>query len=211
MDTSGKEIIGCIVTSIVELVNEAWYIYLLTMKIYTKKGDDGTTSLFGGERVDKNSRRVDAYGKVDELNSLLGVIISEGVDDDVKRKFERIQMELFVLGCDLATPIAVKVKVPRVRKSFTSRLEKEIDTWEKYLPKLRNFILPGGSKIGAKVHLARTQTRCLERIVVALARTDKLNTNILPYINRLSDWFFVFARRTNLEAKCEEKIWKGRS
>ncbi|MBI3341964.1 cob(I)yrinic acid a,c-diamide adenosyltransferase [Candidatus Curtissbacteria bacterium] len=181
------------------------------MKIYTKTGDQGTTSLFGGKRVDKNSLRVEAYGKVDELNSYLGVILTGEESRDISSKLQRIQLELFTLATDLATPSDVKIKVPRISKRDVTRLEKEIDDWEKNLPKLRNFIVPGGSKIGAMLHLARTQARCLERIVVSLDRTDRLNGNILPYINRLSDWFFVFARRTNLEAKQPEKIWQGRS
>jgi cob(I)alamin adenosyltransferase len=181
------------------------------MKIYTKKGDRGETSLFGGQKVDKNSLRVEAYGKVDELNSLLGVIISEDAPKNVFKKMARIQNELFILGTDLATPIDIKIKVPRIKKNFTTKLEKEIDTWEKELPKLKNFIVPGGSRAGSKLHLARATSRCLERIVVALDRSDRLNPTILPYVNRLSDWFFVLARHTNFMANSKETVWKGRS
>jgi len=181
------------------------------MKIYTKKGDRGETSLFGGQKVDKNSLRVEAYGKADELNSLIGVIIAEDVPKNVLNKLGRIQNELFILGTDLATPMDVKIKVPRIKKFDTVRLEKEIDAWEKELPKLKNFIVPGGSKIGSKLHLARATSRCLERIVVALDRNDRLNPAVLSYVNRLSDWFFVLARHTNFEAGSKEIVWKGRS
>jgi len=180
------------------------------MKIYTKKGDRGETSLFGGQKVDKNSLRVEAYGKADELNSLIGVIIAEEVSKNVLAKLTRIQNELFVLGTDLATPIDVKVKVPRIKKTNTSKLEKEIDNWQKDLPGLKNFIVPGGSSAGSKLHLARATSRCLERIVVSLDRHDRLNPAILPYVNRLSDWFFVLARHTNFVANAKETVWKGR-
>ena len=181
------------------------------MKIYTKKGDGGTTTLFGGQKVDKSSIRVETYGKADELNSQIGVIIAEGVTKSMLGKLSRIQDELFVLGCDLATPLDVKLKVPRIRSVFTRKLELEIDKWEKDLPKLKNFIVPGGGTTGAKLHLARSTSRCLERMVVALDRQSKLNPAILPYVNRLSDWFFVLARHANFEANQAEIIWRGRS
>lgn len=180
------------------------------VKIYTKTGDAGVTSLLGGKRVDKNDKRVEAYGTCDELNSLVGMVISEGPDSKTCAKLLRIQQELFVLGTDLATPMEIRIKVPRVKKSFTARLEKEIDWWDRSLPELKNFIVPGGSKTGALLHLARARCRCLERILVGLDRTDSLNKQILPYVNRLSDWFFVLARHTNHVAGSEEVIWRGR-
>ena len=181
------------------------------MKIYTKTGDSGTTSLFAGGRVDKSSSRIEANGLADELNSFIGVVISEDEKSKTRTKLLRIQRELFVLGSDLATPLDVKAKVPRIKKSYTTRLEREIDKWENDLPTLKNFILPGGSKIGAILHLARARCRCLERIVVSLDRSDSLNRQVLPYVNRLSDWFFVLARHTNLESDHEETLWRGRS
>lgn len=179
------------------------------VRIYTRTGDRGATSLYGGKRVDKNDRRVEAYGTCDELNSLIGMIVAE-CSGDIKPKLLRIQNEIFVLGTDLATPFEVKIKVPRITSSHAKRLEKEIDLWDKNLPQLKNFILPGGSKISAMLHLARARCRCLERILVSLDRTDSLNRQILAYINRLSDWFFVLARHTNFEAKSEEIVWRGR-
>lgn len=180
------------------------------MKIYTKKGDYGTTTLFGGKRVTKNSLRVKACGIADELNCLLGVILAEDVSSEIKDKLGRIQNELFILGTDLATPLELEIEIPRIKKYYIIRLEKEIDLWERSLPKLKNFIMPGGGSTGSKLHLARARVRCLERNIVTLALANSLNTNILPYINRLSDWFFVFARRTNFVDKVPEKLWIGR-
>lgn len=180
------------------------------MKIYTKTGDGGTTSLFGGKRVDKDNLRLDAYGNVDELNSLIGTILAQNPPSELSKKLERIQVELFALGADLATPGEVKVKVPRVRKPFIQRLEKEIDLWQKRLPKIIKFILPGGGKVGAKLHLARTVARRVERAVIVLSKSEKINPIAQIYINRLSDWFFVAARYANKLEKIKETVWKGR-
>lgn len=180
------------------------------VKIYTKMGDRGTTSLFGGTRVDKNSARIRAYGEVDELNSLIGVVLSDNLPGNISKKLVRIQGELFVLGSDLATPSTVKVIVPRVSKSFITRLEKEINKWSADLPVLRNFILPGGSKVGSKLHLARTVARRAERSIVDLATGEKINQNAQIYINRLSDWLFTIARYVNKIDGVKETAWKGR-
>ena len=180
------------------------------MKIYTKTGDSGTTSLFGGKRLSKDDLRVEAYGHVDELNSLLGIILAENPQADVIKKVTRVQKELFVLGSDLSAPQDIKVKTPRITKSYITRLEKEIDRMEKNLPKLRNFILPGGSKTGAKLHLARSIARRAERSIAALSSKENINKNSQIYINRLSDWLFVLARYVNKLDNQEEKIWKGR-
>lgn len=181
------------------------------VKIYTKTGDRGTTSLFGGKRVDKNSARIEAYGTVDELNSQIGVVLSLNPPKDLVKKLIRVQEELFVLGADLSAPLDVKVKVPRVSKPFITRLEKEIDKWEKTLPKIKNFVLPGGGRVGSILHLARTIARRTERSVVAFSKVEKINRNAQVYINRLSDWFFVAARQVNKLENQTEKIWKGRS
>jgi len=189
------------------------------MKIYTKTGDQGTTSLFGGRRVDKDSVRIAAYGNVDELNSLIGVVVADlvGVQpqlgvEPLKRKLLRVQAELFVLGSDLATPLESrsKVKALRVKKSYITRLEKEIDTWDKSLVPLKKFILPGGSPVGAKLHLARTIARKTERSIVALSNVEKVNKYAQIYINRLSDWLFVLARYINKLEKISEIQWQGR-
>ena len=189
-------------------------------KIYTRVGDRGTTSLFGGRRVDKDSARIEAYGNVDDLNSLIGVILADFVEvrplleiGPLKRKLFRVQTELFVLGSDLATPMEskLKVKVPRVKKSYSTRLEKEIDTWDKNLAPLKKFIIPGGSPVGAKLHLARTVARRAERSIVTLAKSEKINVNAQIYINRLSDWLFTLARYVNKLDNIKEVVWKGRS
>lgn len=181
------------------------------MKIYTKTGDGGTTSLFGGKRVSKHSARVKCVGYIDELNALLGVTLVKCPDKKIADLILRVQGELFTLGADLATPVDIKVKVPRVKKTFTTRLEKEIDRIEKQLLKLKNFILPGGSSTGSKLHLARATARRAERAIVTLADEEKINAAILPYINRLSDWLFVLARFINKLDGETERIWKGRS
>lgn len=186
-------------------------VIISAMRIYTKTGDRGTTSLFGGERVEKNAARIRAYGEVDELNSLIGIIVSDNPSKDVSKKLLRIQSELFVLGGDLATPISAKVKVPRMKKSLVTRLEKEIDNWSAFLPQLKNFILPGGSPVGAKLHLARTAARRAERSIVKLSGLEKINSADLIYVNRLSDWFFTLARYVNQLEKVAEIPWKGRS
>lgn len=184
------------------------------VRIYTKTGDRGGTSLFGGKRVDKNSIRIRAYGEVDELNSLIGVILSEVEPhkevQPLVKKLMRVQVELFVLGSDLATPKEVKVKIPRVTKSFVTRLEREIDVWSKALPQLKKFILPGGSTAGAGLHLARTVARRAERSIVDLASQEKINQNAQIYINRLSDWLFILARYVNKLEKIFEVPWRGR-
>ncbi len=180
------------------------------MKIYTKGGDSGTTSLFGGRRVDKDSARIEAYGNVDELNSLVGIILAEFPPFKISKKLIRLQHELFVLGSDLATPLDIKTKIPRISKTYISKLEKEIDTWQKELPELKKFILPGGGKVGSKLHLGRTVARRAERSIAALARLEKINGKTLIYINRLSDWFFVMARYINRLEKIKEVIWIGR-
>ncbi|HEY5601437.1 MAG TPA: cob(I)yrinic acid a,c-diamide adenosyltransferase [Patescibacteria group bacterium] len=180
------------------------------MKIYTKKGDKGETSLFGGQRVAKSSLRIDAYGNIDELNSLLGVILAKNPHKEISQNLTRVQRHLFVLGADLATPEEVKVKVPRINTSAVKVLEKEIDNWTKQLPQLRNFILPGGSETGALLHMARTVCRRSERTVVALSEIEKINENVMIYLNRLSDWLFTLARYVNKLEKINEVPWKGR-
>lgn len=187
----------------------------MTVKIYTKTGDSGTTSLFGGKRIEKNSARIAAYGGVDELNCMIGVIgvivLQTTKDKALSAKLLRIQNELMVLGSDLATPLDLKIKIPRITKSYVLRLEKEIDLWQKGLPALRNFILPGGSNAGSSLHMARAMARRVERSIVELANEEKINSAILPYINRLSDWLFVAARYVNKVNGIDEQIWKGRS
>ncbi len=170
------------------------------MKIYTKTGDRGETSLFGGERVSKKSNRIEAYGTIDELNSFIGLAITEATEPDVKKILLKIQNQLFIVGSDLATPTtpkAIKLKIQRVTPKFYKDIEKAIDHFDAKLESLRNFILPGGSKCAALLHICRTISRRAERRVVALNDTVKIGSNIIIFLNRLSDLFFVLARYEN--------------
>jgi len=179
------------------------------MKIYTKTGDAGKTSLFGGERVYKDNIRVEAYGAVDELNATLGVALSENILEKSAFILEKIQNDLFVLGGDLATPFdfSRNLELPRTKKEMTEFLEEQIDELESKTPPLKSFILPGGSKAAALLHLARTVCRRAERIVTRLKKKEKINENILIYLNRLSDLLFVLARYENHYTQTPEKKW----
>ena len=181
------------------------------MKIYTKTGDRGETGLFGGERVSKNSQRIEAYGTIDELNSFVGLTIIEVSDKSVKDLLQKIQNWLFSIGADLATPDNEKTKklnIFRTPEQYYLYIEKEIDKYESKLDKLRNFILPGGTKGAALLHICRTITRRAERLVVALNSTVKIGNNIIIYLNRLSDLFFVLARFDNTVTSTPDIEWK---
>jgi cob(I)alamin adenosyltransferase len=182
------------------------------MKIYTKTGDDGTTGLFGAGRVLKNSQRVEAYGAVDELNSVLGVLTTQPGIEYFSTLILDIQKNLFVLGADLATPLESKTTyaIPRIGKDDITILEKAIDAEEAHLPALEKFILPGGSELAANFHLARTVSRRAERIVVGLAQTENIGAFDIQYLNRLSDLFFVLARRANQLAGVKDIEWDGK-
>ena len=167
------------------------------MKIYTKTGDLGDTGLFAGPRVRKCHPRIEAYGAVDELNSLLGVVRAEPLDESIDAILGAIQHELFALGAELATPNAAARKTDgHVGAAQISRLETEIDLHEERLPQLQQFILPAGSRVVALLHLARTVCRRSERDVVALADLpdEDVSATAITYLNRLSDLLFVLAR-----------------
>ncbi len=172
-------------------------------KVYTRTGDQGETSLIGGRRVRKDSPRVEAYGEVDELNSLLGLVRAHLKDSPVNRLLAEIQNELFTVGADLASPL--EIKAPRIEPEHVARLERAIDEWNQTLPPLREFVLPGGSVPGALLHLARTVARRAERRVVRLATEEPINEHVLVYLNRLSDLLFVLARVINREAHAAEE------
>jgi cob(I)alamin adenosyltransferase len=179
------------------------------VKIYTKTGDSGETSLFDNTRVLKSDPRVDAYGEVDELNAALGVVRAAGVDRDVAASLDQIQKDLFALGARLADPsarIADRVTKAAVTDADIERLEQTIDRLEAGLPPLRRFILPGGSKAGAALHLARTICRRAERRVVALGGAQ-VEPVVVVYLNRLSDLLFVMARAVNHRAAAPETEW----
>jgi cob(I)alamin adenosyltransferase len=170
------------------------------VRIYTRTGDDGTTGLIGGDRVYKDSLRIDTYGTVDELNSLLGVVLSIGAPEPVRKVLSRVQDDLFTIGAALATPGREdhqKYKIPAVQDSDIRVLEAEIDRCEEELPPLSQFILPGGAQAAALLQLARAVARRAERGCVALARSAWVDPQILCYLNRLSDLCFVLARYVN--------------
>ena len=177
------------------------------MKIYTKKGDSGETSLFGGQRVSKSSKRIDAYGTVDELNSVIGVTLSHGVQPRTQELLDKIQIQLFVLGSDLATPPSKKIKIDRIGNNEIEFLEQSIDELEESLEPLTSFILPGGSPAGANLHVGRTVCRRAERLAVDCATTDNISESAIKYLNRLSDFLFVLARFENKKSGNEETKW----
>lgn len=182
------------------------------MKIYTKTGDKGETGLFGGDRVSKDSLRIEAYGAVDELNSLLGVVRSFRPGRKVDEILERIQNDLFVLGADLATKKRNKRSlIPHITGSQVLLLERTIDAIQRSLPPLKAFVLPGGTPGASYLHYARTVCRRAERSAVRLMRSESINKDILVYLNRLSDLLFVLSRRQNLDAKKQEIQWKNPS
>jgi cob(I)alamin adenosyltransferase len=179
------------------------------VRIYTKTGDSGETSLFDSTRVSKSHPRVDAYGEVDELNALLGTVGASGVDVDLNTEIETIQKELFAIGARLADPqsrIAERVKKAVVTEKDVERLEHLIDKLEAEVPPLRRFILPGGSASGAILHQARTVCRRVERRVVALG-AEAVDAIVIVYLNRLSDLLFVMARAANHRAGVPEVEW----
>lgn len=181
------------------------------MKIYTKTGDNGETSLFGGKRVRKDNPRISAYGTVDELNAVLGIVVTEVKDEELNSVLQSLQNELFVLGSDLATPADKGNKgfvIPRIEKGNCVRLEMLIDKFDAKLPELKNFILPGGSKGAANLHLARTVCRRAEREVVSLSKNEELNSEIEIYLNRLSDLLFVVARYQNFISGTADINWQ---
>jgi cob(I)alamin adenosyltransferase len=178
------------------------------MKIYTKTGDDGTTGLIGGGRVRKSHARLDAYGTVDELNGLLGVA-AVVADAPVADPLRRVMDELFVVGSHLATPAGKRAAahLPALGESMSLRLEAEMDAADATLPPLKQFVLPGGCELAARLHVARTVCRRAERRLVDLPAED-VEPPLLTYVNRLSDWLFVQARAANQRAGVADVPWR---
>lgn len=178
-------------------------------KVYTRGGDRGETSLIGGKRVSKASARVDAYGEIDELNSVIGIVRGHIEDDEIDGILKQIQNELFTLGADLASP--EDVEGPRIKEEHVGRLERTIDHFLKSLPPLKEFILPTGTPPTAFLHLARTVVRRAERSIIRLAGEERVSPEVLAYVNRLSDLCFVLARVTNQRAtSTEDQVDFGR-
>ncbi len=180
------------------------------MKIYTKTGDKGETGLFGGERVSKHSTRLDAYGTIDELNSFIGLAITEIKNNEINNILIGLQNKLFVVGSDLATPETDKNKklnIVRTPDLFIEETEKDIDRFDSQLDELKNFILPGGSKGASLLHICRTIARRAEREIVALKNTEEIGNNIVIFLNRLSDLFFVLSRFENKYSNIPDTKW----
>jgi cob(I)alamin adenosyltransferase len=179
------------------------------MKLYTRTGDEGETSLFAGGRTSKDAARLHAYGTVDELNSVIGLAIAHGVHQPISAWLTVIQNELFVVGSDLATPLDAKSDwIIRLTDVSIARLEQEIDQMDEKLPSLQNFILPAGTPAAATLHVARTTCRRAERWTVTVYQAEPINPNVLHYLNRLSDWLFTAARYENLLSGKSESIWQ---
>jgi cob(I)alamin adenosyltransferase len=179
------------------------------MKIYTKTGDKGDTSLFGGQRVPKDALRIEAYGNVDEVNSVLGIVRADNIEPRIEKILAAVQEALFDLGADLATPrsAVAKKSVKRIEPRDCLPLEKHIDAIEAELKPLRNFVVPGGSPVAARLHFARTVCRRAERSVVRLSRNEDIGEGTTMYLNRLSDLLFVLARYANHAAGVPEVKW----
>lgn len=181
------------------------------MKIYTKTGDKGQTSLFGGKRVPKHHLRIESYGTVDELNSYIGLIRDQEIDKATFDTLIEIQDRLFTLGSILATePGNEKVKVPMLLEADVDFLESEIDRMNTNLPEMRSFVLPGGHTTVSYCHLARCVCRRAERLVVHLAELEQVAEIVIKYLNRLSDYLFVLSRKLSHDLKATEIPWKAR-
>jgi cob(I)alamin adenosyltransferase len=186
-------------------------------RIYTKRGDTGETSLVGGQRVSKDTMRIAAYGTVDELNAFTGLAVVS-CEEMVTRNprlgvllaiLRRVQHELFNLGSILATlPEDVHPKQPRITEEEVLQLEREIDQMNESLPPLRSFVLPGGTRINAELHVTRTICRRAERLLISLARTESVPHEAIQYLNRLSDAMFVWSRWVNVSVGAPEILWK---
>lgn len=185
------------------------------MKVYTKTGDKGTTALFGGTRVSKHNIRIESYGTVDELNSHIGLIRDQDINNHYKTVLIEIQDRLFTVGAILATPPekeTLKNGQPRLQQlgildSDIEYLEKEIDTMEESLPQMTHFVLPGGHTTVSYCHIARCVCRRAERLAVHLNELEPTDIHVLTYLNRLSDYLFVLARKLSYELKAEEVKW----
>jgi len=185
------------------------------MKIYTKTGDNGTTALFGGTRVKKHHIRIESYGTIDELNSWLGLIRDQDIDDGPKLTLVLIQEKLFTVGAILATDPEKailksgkeRLNIPKIGSEDIELLEKEIDTMEETLPPMTHFILPGGHTTVSYCHIARTVCRRAERLASHLHENEPFDERVLSYINRLSDYLFVLARKLSKDLQAEEIKW----
>jgi cob(I)alamin adenosyltransferase len=183
----------------------------MTFKIYTKTGDKGETSLIGGVRVPKYHLRIESYGTIDELNSYIGLIIDSMQDKEATKTLYEIQDRLFTIGSVLASdPVKSKMKIPDVHDSDIELLENEMDAMDATLPGLKNFILPGGTIVASHCHVARCICRRAERIAVHLSSETEVPQIIVRYLNRLSDYLFMLARKVVHDAGATEIPWRPR-
>jgi len=185
------------------------------MKIYTKTGDAGETSLFGGSRVPKHNLRIDSYGTVDELNSWIGLVRDQPVDETTKEFLIQIQNHLFTVGAILATPPdkeklkngKERLNISKISDLDVAQLEGKMDQMEEKLPPMTHFVLPGGHQSVSFCHIARTVCRRAERLVSALNDATPIDPQVIKYLNRLSDYLFVLARKLSKELQAEEIKW----
>ena len=184
------------------------------MKLYTRRGDEGNTDLFGGKRVRKDALRVQAYGAVDELNSVLGLAAAAceaPATGEIRNILLGLQSRLFEIGADLATPRkpakAAPSAIPRIEQSHIDELEQHIDAISDQLPPMTHFILPGGSELAARLHVARTVCRRAERVCVSFENEESAYARVIVYLNRLSDLLFAMARQANRVAGVEDVPW----
>jgi len=181
------------------------------MKIYTRKGDTGTTQLIGGTRVPKHHLRIEAYGTVDELNSFIGLVRDQEISIRHKKNLLEIQDRLFTIGSSLASdPEKSKMKIPDLRDEDILFLEVEMDRMDAELPEMKSFVLPGGHTTVSYCHLARCVCRRAERLATQLSENDFVDMRVVKYLNRLSDYLFVLARMLAQELHAEETPWKPR-
>ena len=176
-------------------------------RIYTRGGDAGETSLGDGSRVSKLDPRIAAYGAVDELNAAVGAVLAGESPDELREVLTRVQNELFDVGADLSVPWGVEGRL-RVEQALVDRLEQDCDRFNAELPELKSFVLPGGTEAAARLHVARTICRRVEREVLAASREVDLDPLALVYLNRLSDLLFILARAANAAAGREEPLWR---
>lgn len=181
------------------------------MKIYTKRGDKGQTQLIGGDKVFKNHLRIEAYGTVDELNSHLGLIRDAVKNESLQEFLKIIQDDLFTIGSHLATSPGSNFKLPVLSDSSISEMEKQMDEFTAVLPELRSFILPGGNLESSYCQIGRSVCRRAERKVVELSQHEQVEPVIIQYLNRLSDFLFVLARKVLHDSGCEEIKWTPRN
>ncbi len=183
----------------------------MAFKVYTKTGDKGETSLIGGTRVPKHHIRIESYGTVDELNSYIGLIRDQNIDEQFKTVLIEIQDRLFTIGSSLASdPEKSKMKIPDLKEEDIVFLEKEIDKMDESLPEMKSFVLPGGHTTVSFCHIARCVCRRAERLTIQLSENDYVNELVIKYLNRLSDYLFVLSRKLSQDLKASEIPWKPR-